>query len=137
MVCCGSSTEIGLQPHACKACRLGTSVVWAAPGSLAATTGIMLLPPGTEMFQFPRFPPPYGGAHKSERVAPFGDRGIIACTRLPHAYRRVATSFIGTQRQGIHRLLIMSSLTKDHCSDAEYARPAFWFAWTFWTSSTV
>ena len=42
-------------------------------------------------------------------VAPFGDRAIIGCTRLPHAFRSVATSFLGTQRQGIHRVLILSS----------------------------
>jgi hypothetical protein len=28
-----------------------------APGSLATTTGVILVPPGTEMFQFPRCPP--------------------------------------------------------------------------------
>ena len=32
-------------------------MVWAPPGSLAATTGILSFPRGTEMFQFPRFPP--------------------------------------------------------------------------------
>ena len=46
------------------------------------------------------------------RVAPFGDRGIKACSRLPHAYRRQATSFIGTQRRGILHTLIMSSLRR-------------------------
>ena len=42
-------------------------------------------------------------------VAPFGDRRINACSRLPYAYRSYATSFIGTQRRGIHRVLIVSS----------------------------
>ena len=70
----------------------------------------MLLPPGTEMFQFAGFPPTKVGHHRSDGVAPFGHRGITACSRLPHAYRRYATSFIGTLRQGIPRLLIMSSL---------------------------
>ena len=30
--------------------------VWAAPLSLATTNGMLSLPPGTEMFQFPEFP---------------------------------------------------------------------------------
>src|SRR3954452_18392027 len=46
-------------------------------------------------------------------VAPFGDRRINACSRLPHAYRSYATSFIGTQRRGIHPLLILSSQQED------------------------
>lgn len=63
-----------------------------------------------EMFQFPRCPP-ITGHRRSGGVAPFGNRGITACSRLPHAFRRVATSFIGTPRRGIHHVLIMSSLT--------------------------
>jgi hypothetical protein len=68
-----------------------------------------------EMFQFPRCPP-YQKVRSSchhDGVAPFGDRGINACSRLPHAYRSYATSFIGTQRRGIHPLLILSSLKED------------------------
>ena len=38
------------------------------------------------------------------RVAPFGHPRIVACPPLPEAYRRVATSFIGRTRQGIHRV---------------------------------
>jgi hypothetical protein len=34
-----------------------TELVWAPPRSLAATRGILSLPRGTEMFQFPRCPP--------------------------------------------------------------------------------
>ena len=57
------------------------------PGSLAATTGLLLLPRGTEMFQFPRCPPHPAGAvtPMGGWVAPFGDRGIPACVRLPRA----------------------------------------------------
>jgi hypothetical protein len=63
-----------------------------------------------EMFQFPRFPPALCRSWPAgQGVAPFGDRAIIGCTRLPHAFRSVATSFIGAQRQGIHRVLILSS----------------------------
>ena len=36
-----------LQPPGRNACRLGTTTVWAVPGSLATTTGILSLPRGT------------------------------------------------------------------------------------------
>ena len=101
---------LSLQPHDRNGCLLATVVVWAHPGSLATTTGMLSLPRGTEMFQFPRCPPPCGGVRRNGRVAPFGDRGITACTRLPHAYRRLAASFIGAQRRGILRVLLLSSL---------------------------
>jgi hypothetical protein len=32
-------------------------LVWAVPRSLATTRGMISFPLGTEMFQFPRFPP--------------------------------------------------------------------------------
>ena len=53
----GSPPSVVLQPRLRNACRLDTETVWAAPGSLAATTGILSVPRGTEMFQFPRCPP--------------------------------------------------------------------------------
>ena len=67
------------------------------------------LPPATEMFQLAGFPLPGGSATRWWRVAPFGHLRITACTRLPGAYRRLAPSFFGTQRPGIHRVLILSS----------------------------
>src|SRR5829696_8431621 len=84
--------------------------VWAPPRSLAATKGILSVPRGTEMFQFPRCPlrdcsqsaRPCAG-----RVAPFGHPRIAGCQRLPGAFRRVAASFLGRQRQGIHHAPIM------------------------------
>jgi len=99
-----------LQPHLRNDCFLDTEMVWAEPGSFATTTGLVPSSSGyVRCFSSP------GSLHRSgaagwQRVAPFGDRGIIACSPLPHAYRCDATSFIGTQRQGIHRMLIMSSL---------------------------
>lgn len=65
-----------------------------------------------EMFQFPRFPP------RPERrrslvsprgVAPFGHHRITDCQRLPGAFRRVAASFIGLLRLGIHHVLFFGS----------------------------
>jgi hypothetical protein len=61
------------------------------------------------MFQFPRLPrsglwiQPAVTRHHPRRVAPFGFPRIVACPLLPEAFRRVATSFIGRRRQGIHR----------------------------------
>jgi hypothetical protein len=62
-----------------------------------------------EMFQFPRCPSlrlcvqRRMTRHHPRRVAPFGFPRLIACPRLPEAFRRVATSFVGRRRQGIHR----------------------------------
>jgi hypothetical protein len=77
--------------------------VWAPPRSLAATKGILSSPRGTQMFHFPRFPPGFpGDGPCAHRVAPFGSPGISGCQRLPQAFRRVAASFLGRHRQGIH-----------------------------------
>ncbi len=56
------------------------------------------------MFQFPRFPPGHGPGARYDhgRVAPFGHPRITDCQRLPGAFRRVAASFIGLVRLGIH-----------------------------------
>jgi hypothetical protein len=79
--------------------------VWAPPRSLAATGGILSLPPGTEMFQFPGCPPHRSAVtgYDAGRVAPFGHPRIAGCQRLPGAFRRVAASFLGRRRLGIHR----------------------------------
>jgi hypothetical protein len=84
--------------------------VWAPPRSLAATKGILSVPRGTEMFQFPRCPltgRPVSARPCAGRVAPFGDLRIAGCQRLPGAFRRVAASFLGRQRQGIHHAPFM------------------------------
>ncbi len=89
-------------------------MVWALPRSLAATEGILSFPRGTEMFQFPRFPSclhRMTGYHTS-RVAPFGHPWIASCQRFPRAFRRVATSFFGNQRQGIHRVPFIPACTR-------------------------
>jgi hypothetical protein len=43
-------------PVRASAAACTTRTVWAPPVSLAATPGMLSLPRGTEMFQFPRFP---------------------------------------------------------------------------------
>ncbi len=56
------------------------------------------------MFQFPRFPlNTYGFSDQL-----FEYPRITACLRLPEAYRSLATFFIGSYRQDIHRAPLVS-----------------------------
>ena len=66
------------------------------------------------MFQFPRFPPPRNAVgHLSPGgVAPFGLHWIIGCQHLPNAFRRVATSFFGPWRLGIHHVLFFDYVSR-------------------------
>ena len=76
-------------------CTAEAAQVWATPLSLATTQGMVSFPEGTEMFQFPSFPPyrlwiqRQVLRYEPERVSPFGHPRINACTRLPEAYRSV------------------------------------------------
>ena len=99
--------------------------VWAPPRSLAATEGILSVPRGTEMFQFPRCPPegkPPGARPCAGRVAPFGHPRIAGCQRLPGAFRRVAASFLGRQRQGIHHAPFMRIPDSVHIQQTSWPR---------------
>ena len=96
--------DITFNPILASAAACPATMVWAPPGSLAATTGILSVPRGTEMFQFPRFPLRYRSPALRRGVAPFGDRRITGCQPLPDAFRRVATSFFGPARPGIHHV---------------------------------
>ena len=66
------------------------------------------------MFQFPRFPPPalcvQAGVtgHDPSRVSPFGDPGIKGWSAPPPGLSQPPTSFIGSWRQGIHRVPLFS-----------------------------
>ena len=74
------------------------------------------------MFQFPHLPPSslcvqlaVTGYHPN-RVAPFGYPRINARPQLPEAFRRLATSFVGLRRLGIHRVLFMRlTFTRPGC----------------------
>ena len=71
-------------------------------------------PRGTQMFQFPRFPPlalcvhtrvtPHDGCG----VPPFGHPRIEARSAAPRGFSQPPTSFIGIRRQGIHRWLFIA-----------------------------
>jgi hypothetical protein len=75
---------------------------------------LLSLPRGTEMFQFPRFPPPalcvQAGVtgHDPSRVSPFGYPRIKAWSAASRGFSQPPTSFIGIWRQGIHRWLFVA-----------------------------
>ena len=73
-------------------------------------------------FSSPGSLPPKRGVtgHHAGRVAPFGDLWIAGCQRLPRAFRRVATSFIGVQRQGIHRVPIIPVAPSSWCHSTHF-----------------
>ena len=80
---------------------------------------MLSFPRGTEMFQFPRFPPPAlcvqaGVAlHDECWVSPFGHLRINAQSTAPRSFSQSLTSFIGSWRQGIHRWLFVAWKNKD------------------------
>jgi hypothetical protein len=71
-------------------------------------------PPATKMFQFAGLPPPalcvQAGvrAHYHAWVSPFGNPGIKGWSAPPPGLSQPPTSFIGSQRQGIHRVPLFS-----------------------------
>ena len=83
------------RPRMRNAHELARISVWADPRSLAATRGVEFLsfPGGTEMFQFPPFPPPtYVFGRRLRGMTPgtfphLRDPRINACLRLPGAFR--------------------------------------------------
>ena len=108
----------GLQPQ--KTCLL----VWAAPRSLATTSGILSFPPGTEMFQFPRCPSSCEDGALADTGFPHSD--IVGWSRLHTADRRFSqctTSFFGTGRPGIPRVPCLMFVVFD--GEAEPVRPRF------------
>ena len=84
---------------------------------------LLSFPRGTEMFQFPRFPPPalcvQAGVtpHDGCRVSPFGHPRIEARSAAPRGFSQPPTSFIGIRRQGIHRWLFLAwNFSSKRCS---------------------
>ena len=78
---------------------------------LLTESQLFSLPVGTEMFHFPTFPPTplyiqgevAGHDSGTFEVSPFGHPRITARLPTPHGLSQVATSFIGSRCQGIHR----------------------------------
>ena len=77
---------------------------------LLGVSRLFSLPLATQMFHFARFPLPalcvQAGVtrHDPCRVFPFGNPRIKACLAAPRGLSQPATSFIGFQRLGIHRV---------------------------------
>jgi hypothetical protein len=71
-------------------------------------------PPVTKMFQFTGLPPPalciQAGVHAHYHVwvSPFGNPGIKGWSAPPPGLSQPPTSFIGSWRQGIHRVPLFS-----------------------------
>ncbi len=95
---------------------------------------LLSFPRGTEMFQFPRFPPlglcvqPRVTGHDPCRVSPFGHPRIEAWSAAPRGLSQPPTSFIGIWRQGIHRWLFVawnsSRCSCSLCSSQRALEPA-------------
>ena len=79
-------------------------LVWAIPRSLATTRGVSVdfLSYGYLDGSVPRVGSFVTG-HDSSRVSPFGNLGIIACLPASPSLSQAPTSFIASQRLGIHR----------------------------------
>ena len=107
----GPTTPVRQRPQA-----IAPNSVWAVPVSLATTQGIEFLsfPPATKMFQFAGLPPPTlcvqvgVPAHYHGWVSPFGNPRIKAWSAAPRGLSQPPTSFIGSWRQGIHRVPLVS-----------------------------
>jgi hypothetical protein len=72
------------------------------------------------MFHFPGLPHPRlcvqrgVTGHDSSRVAPFGDPRIEACLAAPRGLSQPTASFVGSWRQGIHRMPFVPWLKDAH-----------------------
>ena len=97
---------------------------------LLGESRLFSFPRGTEMFQFPRFPPPalcvQAGVtpHDGCRVSPFGHPRIEAWSAAPRGLSQPPTSFFGFRRQGIHRWLFVAWRTKMLVLAMEFSRGA-------------
>ena len=80
---------------------------------------LLSFPRGTEMFQFPRFPPTAlcvqaaVALHDECWVSPFGHLRIEAQSTAPRSFSQSLTSFFGSWRQGIHRWLFVAWKEQD------------------------
>ena len=89
---------------------------------LLGESRLLSFPRATKMFQFARLPPPAlwvqaGVTPRYRRwVAPFGNPRVSACLQLTEAVSLLATPFIGSQRQGIHRAPLVAWSQKENAS---------------------
>ena len=75
---------------------------------------LLSFPRGTEMFQFPRFPPlglcvqPGMTPHYQRRVSPFGNPRVKGCSTPNRGFSQSSTPFFGSRCQGIHHVPLIS-----------------------------
>ena len=73
---------------------------------------LISVPPATEMFQFTGFALPtlwiQVGVTLAGRVSPFGHLRINACLPAPRSFSQATTSFFACDRQGIHRMHLVT-----------------------------
>ena len=86
-----------VQPRNSSAYRLVRRFGLGSPVSLAATPGILSVPRGTEMFQFPRCPPVHPDVYQPSRLMGCPIRRSLdhRLPAPPQSISRVVTSFIG------------------------------------------
>ena len=122
-----SQTPLNLSSHDPIPARLsGLALVWFRlipfRSPLLRESLLLSFPRGTEMFQFPRFPPltlcvqVRVTPHDRCRVSPFGHPRIDAWSAAPRGFSQPPTSFIGFRRQGIHRWLFITWIIRCSCS---------------------
>ena len=104
-----------LQPRAVETVRFGL-IPFRSP--LLWESRLISLPPGTEMFHFPGLASPklcihFGIlGHDSQWVSPFRDLRIKGCLAPPRCLSQLTTSFVASQRQGIHLLPFLSYFSR-------------------------
>ena len=92
-------------------CRFG---LFPFRSPLLRESRFLSFPQGTKMFQFPCLPlatlciQVAVRAHYHAWVSPFGDPGIKGWSAPPPGLSQPPTSFIGSWRQGIHRVPLFS-----------------------------
>jgi hypothetical protein len=105
------------RPQAHNACRAITCTrfgLFPVRSPLLRKSLLFSSPGGTEMFQFPPFASaayfiqPRMSGHYPGRVSPFRNPRINACLAAPRGLSQLATSFIASWRQGIHRLPLLA-----------------------------
>jgi hypothetical protein len=81
---------------------------------LLAESRLISFPRGTEMFHFPRLPPPRLCVHRGVTphyrrwVAPFGNPRITGYSTPTRGFSQSFTPFFGSRCQGIHRVPLLS-----------------------------
>ena len=93
-----------LQLPSSNACRLALVGFRLVPvrSPLLGESRLISFPAGTEMVQFPAFA--HADRHDPVQVSPFGNPRVIACLPARRGLSQAPTSFIASERQGIHRV---------------------------------